>query len=88
MINDYRRLLRGAALSGSLLFTAVPAAMAEPADQGLNPATVEYTAYTASVNRDTHPTQVITNDEIPGCSAQCAYDARATIWNLNNVGAR
>ena len=86
--NHLRHLLRSVALSGVLLLTAVPAALAEPADLSLNPTTADYAAYVASLNRDIHPPQAATEDEIPGCYAQCTADLRATLWNLNNVGAR
>jgi hypothetical protein len=60
--NQPRRLLCTATLSTVLLLTAVPTALANPADQGLNPATADYPAYPSSMNRDIHSNQVQPED--------------------------
>ena len=85
--NQVRRLLRGAAFAAALLLTAVPAALADPADLGLN---ADYAAYRAVLDRDVHPNRAAIVDDVPGCAgnAQCADDVRATLRNENNMGAR
>jgi hypothetical protein len=60
--NQVRRLLRRATLSTALLLTAVSAALANPANQGLNPPTADYAAHPASMNRDIHSNQVQPED--------------------------
>ena len=84
--NHAHQLLHGAALSIALLLVAGPAALADPADQGLNRSTADYAAYVGILDRDLH-NQAATTNEPTGC-AQCAADLRATIWNQNNLAAR
>jgi hypothetical protein len=59
--NQVRRSLRTTALSAALLLTPVPAALADPADLGLSPAT-GYVVNVASINRDTHRDQTAIKD--------------------------
>jgi hypothetical protein len=85
--NEVQRLLRGAALSMMLLLAVAPAALADPADLGLNPSTADYAAYVKTFDRDAHPNKAAMANEALRC-AQCAADLSATLWNERNLAAR